>query len=373
MGRIKIVHIQLLPLLSGAQNVMLKILGSLDKNKYEIYVISKPGGPLVEKVLESGYNYIPLKSFRRNISLMDFVALIKLIRIFKKEKFDIVHTHSSKPGFLGRIAARIAGVPKVVHTVHGFAFHYAQSPPIRFFYQVLEKFVSSFSDYVIFVNNYEREYAIKNNITKAFKAITIANGIKLNENTIKGTSKIKKDVFVIGSILRFEKIKNIINTINVAIDVCKTNHKIVFYFIGDGKLLEKCKQMVRTEDLEENIFFPGWQNNVEEWLVMFNVYLLFSTAEGLSISILEAMSMKLPIVTSDVKGNNELVSDFNGILVPINDVDRLAVVLLSLPDERARLEAWGVNSYKLVKDKYNIIDFSRKYIEVYNKIMGDHE
>ncbi|MBT4334020.1 MAG: glycosyltransferase [Candidatus Cloacimonetes bacterium] len=365
--KIKIVHIQLLPLLSGVQNVMLKILKSLDRNKYEIYVISKPDGPLVEKVKELGYNFIPIRSFRRSISILDIFAFIKLIRVFKIHKFDIVHTHSSKPGFIGRIAARIARVPKIIHSVHGFPFHYAQPKPIRVFYQVLEKLVSPFCDKMIFVNNYEREFAINSKIVKEDKALTILNGIEFSDGKMIITNKKEDDTFVIGSVLRFEKIKNIINTINVAINVCKNNKRIVFYFIGDGKLFDTCNQMVVDSKLEENIIFPGWQNNIKEWLAKFDAYLLFSIAEGLSISILEAMSMSLPIIASNVKGNNELVSDSNGILIPVNDIDRLSAVLLSLPDKKEKLKEWGENSRKLVEEKFNIKDFVKKYEEVYTK------
>jgi len=220
---------------------------------------------------------------------------------------------------------------------------------------------------MIFVNNFEREFAIKHKIVKEKKALTIYNGIELINRKSKRSSLVKDDTFIIGSVLRFEKIKNIVNTIKVAIEVCKVNNKIVFYFIGDGKLLSECRQLVLKANLEENIILPGWKNNISEWLVKFDAYLLFSIAEGLSISILEAMSMSLPIVASDVKGNNELVSDTNGILVPINDIDRLTAVLLSLPDEMERLNEMGENSRKLIKEKFDIMDFVRKYKNVYEQ------
>jgi len=177
----------------------------------------------------------------------------------------------------------------------------------------------------------------------------------------------RDDFLIIGSVLRFEKIKNIINTIDVAINVCNKDKKIIFYFIGDGSLLEICKQMVVKANLDENIIFPGWQSNIQDWLSKFNVYLLFSISEGLSVSILEAMSMSLPIVASDVKGNNELVSCTNGILVPINDIDRLSTVLLSLPNEKEKLKEWGKNSRKLIKESFNLTDFVRKYKNVYDQ------
>jgi glycosyltransferase involved in cell wall biosynthesis len=365
MEKIKIAHIQLLPLLSGAQNVMLSILNSLDKDKYDIYVISKPGGPLVERVLELGYNYIPLSSFKRSISIMDIVALIELIKIFKKYKFDIVHTHSSKPGFIGRIAARIVGVPKIVHTVHGFPFHPYQKKLIKKFYQSMEKFAALFCDKVVFVNNSEREAAIVDHLIQPRKAITIYNGIELPKIEIQ--TKRKSDKFIIGSCLRFWKQKNIIDTINAAICVCKQNKDIQFIFIGDGELYKVVEKMVYDSGFEDRIQLPGWQKNSAEWLQKFDVFLLYSKWEGLPLSILEAMSYGLPIVASDIKGNNELVSDVNGILVPINDIDRLTAILLSLPNDKNSVKEWGANSRKLIKEKFNIMEFIRKYKNVYDQ------
>ena len=365
MKKIKIVHVQLLPLLSGAQNVMLAILNSLDKNKYDVYVISKPGGPLVERVLDLDYNYIPLKSFRRNISIMDIVAFIKLFRIFKKHKFDIVHTHSSKPGFIGRIAARIAGVPQIVHTVHGFPFHPYQKKLIMSFYRSVEKLAGLFCDKVVFVNNSERETAIADHLVQPEKAVTIYNGIKLPKMEI--SKKEIDDKFIIGSCLRFWKQNNIIDTIDSAIRVCKQSENIHFIIIGDGELYETAEKMINDSGFKDKIQLPGWQNNPTEWLQKFDVFLLYSKWEGLPLSILEAMSYGLPIVASDIKGNNELVSEVNGILVPINDIDRLTAVLLSLPGEKERLKVWGENSRKLIKEKFGIMDFTRKYKKVYNQ------
>ncbi len=362
--KVKIVHIQLLPLLSGVQNVMLKILESLDQDKYEIYVISKPGGPLVEKVLELGYNYIPIRSFRRSISIMDFFAFIKLIRVFKKHKFDIVHTHSSKPGFIGRIAARIARIPKIIHSVHGFPFHPYQSRLVFSMYKMMEKFAAKFSNQMVFVNENEKDFAIKSNFILKEKAVTIFNAMDLPMITGMKNSTTN---LIIGSTLRFWKQKNIIDTIKAAIYVCKKNKNIQFIFVGDGELYEVAKSMIIESGCGQSIKLPGWQTNMEVWLQQFDVFLLYSKWEGLPLSILEAMAYGLPIIASNIKGNNELVSDANGILVPINDVDRLSAVLLSLPDKKEKLKEWGINSRKLVEEKFNIKDFVKKYEEVYSK------
>ncbi len=365
MKKIKLLHIQLLPLLSGAQNVMLNLLTSLDMNKYDIYVISKPGGPLVDKLKQLNYHYIHVKSLRRNISFLDIFAFLDIYKICKRYKFDIVHTHSSKTGFIGRIAARLAKVPKIIHTVHGFPFHPFQPKIIQFFYMTMEKIASEYCDKVVFVNNSEREMAVKKNIVLAEKAITIFNGIQLPELSNIQKRDNLKDYFVIGSVSRFSRQKNILNVIKVAINVCKKTDIIKFVFIGDGELFSKCRKMVESENLLDRILLPGWQSNVIEWLFNFNVFLLYSKWEGLPVSILEAMSVGLPIVASNIKGNNELVNDSNGLLISINDIDKLEEVLISLPDKLSELSSLGKNSRKMVEEKFNIKDFLNNYKKLY--------
>jgi len=180
-------------------------------------------------------------------------------------------------------------------------------------------------------------------------------------------NKEKSDKLIIGSCLRFWKQKNIIDTIKAAIQVCKKNENIHFIFIGDGELYKVAEKIVHDSGFKDRIHILGWQNNVTEWLQKFDVFLLYSKWEGLPLSILEAMSFGLPIVASNIKGNNELVSDANGILVPINDIDRLTAVLLSLPDEKERLIKMGENSRKLIKEKFDLMDFIRKYKNVYDQ------
>ena len=364
MKKITMLHIQLLPLLSGAQNMMINLLTSLDRNRYEIYVLSKPGGPLVDKLEELEFHHIPVRSLRRNISIPDFIAFFHIFKICKKYKFDIVHTHSSKTGFIGRIATRLAGIPRIIHTVHGFPFHRFQPRYVQKFYQMLERIASHFCDKVIFVNSSERELAITKKIVSPNKAQTIYNGIELPDIK-KLRSPIIKNNFIIGSVLRFWEQKNVINTVKAAIKVCQDSSKINFVFIGDGELFMECQEIVNSAGMTSRILLPGWQNNILDWLIGFDIFLLFSRWEGLPISILEAMSVGLPIVASDIKGNNELVSEKNGILVSINDIDKLEDVLTSLPHKRKELSGWGKFSKDLVREKFNMKNFVLSYRRLY--------
>ena len=348
--------------------MMLNLITALDPEQYEIYVISKPNGPLVEKLKESGFYYIPVPSLRRDLSLWDFVAFIKIYQICRKYRFDIVHTHSSKTGFIGRIAARLAGIPKIIHTVHGFPFHQFQPKIIQKFYIIMEKIATGFCDKVVFVNEFERELAIKDKIVKPEKAITIFNGIKIPEIQKNRFYHESDDHFLIGSVSRFSKQKNVINLIKVAIKVCQKNNKIKFVFIGDGEDFFICKRLVNKANMSQKIILEGWSNNVLERLLDFDVFLLFSRWEGLPISILEAMSIGLPIIASDIKGNNELVSEENGILIDVEDVDKLESVLIDLPNRNKDLKKWGENSRKIVSRRFNFENFIDQYEKLYTEI-----
>ncbi|MDD3050481.1 MAG: glycosyltransferase family 4 protein [Candidatus Cloacimonetes bacterium] len=365
--RKKIAHFQLLPILSGVQNIMLTLLTHLDPEKYEIYVISKSGGPLVDKVKELGFKHIPLKYLRRKLSPLDIVAFFELIRIFKENNFDIIHTHSSKPGFIGRIAAKLAGCRAVVHTVHGLPFREFQNKLVYFFYLHLERIAARFSDITIFVNNHERELCWEKKVYLPKNSLTIHNSVVSHRyNGIKTLG----ELITITSVCRFFPPKNIVNTVLCAIKACKLNDKLRFVFVGDGKYYDKCLRLVRENHCDDKINLPGWQSNVYDWLKESDVFLLYSLSEGFPISILEAMSMKLPIIGSDIKSIREMVSEKNGYLVDPFDHEKLVNLLTGLTDERNVLILKGEESYNLVCNKFSLESFINGYEKIYEKLVS---
>jgi glycosyltransferase involved in cell wall biosynthesis len=361
----KLLHVQLLPLLSGAQNMMLKLLAGINKNEYEIYVICKPGGALIDVLASNGYNYLPVKSLRREISGLDWIAFCHIFLLCKKYRFDIVHTHSSKTGFLGRIAAKAAGVKKIIHTVHGFSFHEFQPKLIRESYVFLERIAAKCCDKMIFVNDFERILAKQRNISDEKKGVTIYNGIEMPvfQKTIHCDGW-KKEI-IIGSVARFCEQKNSTLMVQTAIQTVKSDKRFRFIFVGDGELFESCKQMVIRAKLQDKILFPGWSSNVQEWLLKFDIFFLFSKWEGLPISILEAMAIGLPVIASDVKGNNELVSEATGALLTISAIDKLPALFFSLSEKCIEWQKKGARAREMIEKKYNIETFRKQYLEIY--------
>lgn len=366
MKKIRILHIQLLPLLSGVQNMMLNLLDGLDPEKYEVYVACRPGGDLVTEIMKRDYNFIPLYHMEHHLSPKDILAFIELYRICRNKKFDIVHTHSSKTGFLGRIAARLAGVSKIIHTVHGFSFHPYQQIQTRLFYQMMESFAAKFCDVMVFVNESERKYAEGSILFRGVMMLTIFNGVHIPDlNPDVERFDFLKDRFIIGSNARFSMQKNIVQTMEAAIIACRRNPKLAFVFVGDGDFYELCKKMVKSANLTDSIFLPGWQSNTQIWLEQYDCFLLYSLWEGLPLSILEAMAYGKPVIGSDIKGNNELISDLNGILVPPGKPESLAEVLQGLPGRIKEIKTWGNNSRKTVIQRFNMTEFNERYRELY--------
>jgi hypothetical protein len=162
---IKILHIQVIPKLSGVQRISLEILKCLSNEKYDKYIMF--GNDAVNEIFKNeckssfekaGVKVVFFKHLRRTIGLQDILAFVEIYRMCKQEHFDIVHTHSTKPGIIGRMAATIAGVPLVIHTVHGLAFHEFVKFPLWQFYWFCEMFASFFCNKIVLVNKYYEKY-----------------------------------------------------------------------------------------------------------------------------------------------------------------------------------------------------------------------
>lgn len=360
-----VLHLGLLPLLSGVQNVMLQILAAIEADGYKIIVASAPDGELVDEVKRRGWKHIAIPSLVREINpTKDWLACRELAKILKEEKVDILHTHSSKTGLLGRVVGRVNKVPAIIHTVHGYPFHKYQNPLLYNFYQVAEWFAGKFCDYLVSVNQEDAEIAKRVLRIPAPKVKYIPNGAIPQ----KQRKLFPADEIVIGTLSRFWKQKNMLNTVKIAIKACQVRAELKFIFVGDGDDLSQCQNLIENAGLSERILLPGWSLDKEKWLNTFDIFLLYSLWEGLPLSILEAMSYGLPIIASDIKGNRELVDSSNGYLVSPEQETELLNLLLSLPTKREELISKGLESYNKIVQNYSMDYFNERYRKLYKEI-----
>ncbi|MDZ7334589.1 MAG: glycosyltransferase family 4 protein [candidate division KSB1 bacterium] len=363
MRKIRLVHIQLLPILSGVQKIMVDFLIRLDRNTYDIKVICCGEGELTAILRENGIPVILLPELKRQINpFFDTIAFLKLIAIFKKFKFDIVHTHSSKPGFLGRIAAKVAKVPVVIHTVHGFAFHQFSSKFSILLFQFLEKIAGLATDKLILLNDIDFQYAKSKKLVIERKMTKIYNGIclekidtQINIHHKKNSLNLKINHFIVGFVGRLWEQKAPDVFISAIPFILKKISNVIFLIVGDGHLRASLEAMAEKLGIRDHLYFLGWRTDVPEILKILDVFVQTSLWEGLSLSILEAMAAAKPVIATDIKGNNELVlNGVTGFLVPPNSPECVADCVIKLLEDKKLAERMGTLARKRVEEKFDI-------------------
>jgi glycosyltransferase involved in cell wall biosynthesis len=341
--RIKIIHVQLLPLMSGVQKVCFDELVNLDEENFDRIVICKSEGEFTEKLKRAGIEIHLIPELERDISpLNDLMAFFKTYSFFTNQKPDIVHTHSSKTGIIGRFAARLAGVPRIFHTVHGFSFSGELGPFKARIFKFLELLAAKITNKLIVLNRSDEFIAsttlkvprdrivlLPNGVdTENFKPAAFENRIQIRREYYGVDLSEKLIVCMIGRLWRQ---KNPECFIKAAISVLKVSDDINFFIIGDGELRGAVDNMIIESGYKDNIKILGWRRDIPILLKGADVMVLPSRWEGMPLAIIEAMASGVPVVASDIPGNNHLIQNRgDGFLFPLDDVDALSKIILQL-------------------------------------------
>lgn len=381
-GELTLAHLQLLPLLSGVQTVTLEEFVSLDREKYRPVLICKEPGPLTEAVQKEGVASHYVQDLVRPIApRKDWRAFMGLLNTLRALKPHILHTHSSKTGMLGRLAARMAGVPVVVHTVHGFAFPFASSRLVYSIYFLVEFIGARFCDALIVLNESDRRIAVDQLKMKADKVRLIPNGVRLQGLArAKGEarSRIRQAVFeaddetlCVGMVGRLWRQKNPGCLLEAAKKVlARAERPVKFFFIGDGELREELDQSIVAAGLQGRITVLGWRTDVPRLLSALDIFVLPSRWEGMPLAILEAMASGLAVVVSDIPGNHDLVEhEVDGLLFESEDADGLAGQLLRLVVEGDFRNTLALAARTKVVEHYQLESRNQKVFELYENLM----
>ncbi|OCH04137.1 glycosyltransferase family 4 protein [Aliivibrio fischeri] len=365
MNNKKIAHIQLLPLLTGVQRVSLDELTRLNRDEFTPFMICKQSGPMTEECEKNGIHCLYSPTLVREISpIKDLKAFWDLYRLCKKYKFDIVHTHSSKTGVIGRLAAKLAGVPMIVHTVHGYAFPAAKNKLEKNIFLVMEWLGAKCSDLIICLHNADKKIAEDDLRVKSSKLAVLANGVNLSKfnpptqklrQDIRNVLDLPRDAIVIGMVGRLWEQKNPKALLTAAIEILKKRSDIHFVFAGDGELKGELEDCVNYHGLNANIHFLGWRNDTEYVLKAFDVFVLPSLWEGMPLAILEAQATALPCIVSNIQGNNHLVyNNENGYLFELDNNMQLGSLILDLINNSQRRIEMGTCAFNKIKNDNNI-------------------
>jgi len=340
--------------LGGAQQNTLYTVKKHDREKYNVFLIAGAEGLLVEdaKKIENLKTYF-LAELKHELSpFYDIKCLFALKKIFKNEKIDIVHTHSSKAGILGRIAAKMAGVPVIIHTVHGFSFNDFQNFLTRNFYILLERIAASFTSKLIVVTKIDIEKGLKAKVGKREQYALIRSGFDLTEFSaprdllyLKKEFKLEDGVKTVGMVACLKAQKNPADFVRMAALLKKKHPAVKYFLVGDGEKRAEVEKLIAENNLTDDMILTGWRKDVAGFIQLFDVVVLTSLWEGLPRVLPQSMCAGKPIAATAVDGSKEAIIDgVNGYLVPPKDYTAMAEkvdLLLSSPALREQMGASG--------------------------------
>jgi glycosyltransferase involved in cell wall biosynthesis len=323
--------------------------------------------------LEVGAKVVTSQHWKRQINPLDALAFHELFKLCRKVKFDIVHTHTSKGGFLGRIAARLAGVPVVIHTAHGFSFNEFTPRLTTTFYVCLEWIANHFCDTVISVTNQHRLMGIEKGVVKADKIVTIHNGIDLSRFTgatdtegMRRKLGLSNQTILIGTVGRITPQKGQEYLLKALPFVLHQHQQIHVAFVGDGPQEAELRELALELGVAAHCSFLGFRRDVEDLLPCFDIFVQPSPREGLSITLLEAMAAMKPVVATNITGNREVItSGCNGVLCEPRDSVALAKALIDLIENQEKAQSLGKKAQEKVLQLFDEEMMLAKTLELY--------
>jgi glycosyltransferase involved in cell wall biosynthesis len=348
----------------GAQTYVSELVKGLG-GEYDLTVGAYGPGPLREATVAAGADFVALRHVRRQVAPRDLLGLIELTLLLRRLRPQIVHASSSKAGILGRIAARLAGVPIRVFTVHGWAAS-AHTGMAAHIYGLAERAARLLTTATICVCESERDAGLAARACDARRTFVIHTGI---DATSRPRARPGDGVPAIVSVGRFQAPKDAISLVR-ALALLRGEHRVAL--VGDGPDRASAMAEARRLGVDETVVFEGERDDVPDILASSHIFVLSSRSEALPVSILEAMAGGLPVVATRVGGVAELVVEGEtGLLVNPGDTRALADALQRLvddPDLRVRLGAAG---RARVEDHFRMDSFLEAHRDLYSRALAE--
>lgn len=374
MRQIKILHIIGGGEFGGAEQHLLTLLKHLDRQVFEVHVVCLFAEPLAEIMARHDFP-VHVVAMKRKLDIMPVFSIAALI---SREKFDIVHTHGVRANLLGRLAAKKAGVRRVVTTVHSvLAFDYNRSID-RWVNTISEKMTQRITCRFITVCHLLEKHLVAEGIPQD-KVRTIHNGIEiehfnpdLSGEKIRREFNLSSEKIVISVIARFHPVKGHAYLLEAMARIVKENPQVVLFLAGSGSLKNELENLAGVLGIAKNVIFAGFRKDIPEIAAASDFMILPSLSEGLSLTIVEGMAMKKTVISTQVGGTPEIItSGSDGILVPPADVDALREAieqLLTHPEQRVKL---GERARETVEKSFTAQMMADKTAALYQELLGE--
>ncbi|MFN3476312.1 MAG: glycosyltransferase family 4 protein [Candidatus Methylomirabilales bacterium] len=339
----------------SAENTLLTVAGLPPFFRQSLVFGKTMAFPKLYFELHGKVEMVEVPELVRNPSpLKDVLALFQIYRLIRQGRFDLVHTHTSKAGILGRVAARLAGVPRLVHTPHGHIFTGYTGRVLTSFFILLERWAAGFTDRIIGLTDQEIQDHLERKIGRPEQFVRIPSGIEVERfegahvgagfkpaptSAVKVSLGLPPEAFLIGSVGRLEPIKGPRYLLEAFQALAPRFPHLSLAFVGEGELLPELRSYAKSEGLADRVLFLGWRDDVPVLLHAFDLFVLPSLNEGMGRALVEAMATGLPIVATRACGIPEVVGEA-GLLVEAGNARALAdgiEQLLLDPALRSRL------------------------------------
>ena len=349
----RIVHVITRLIVGGAQeNTLLSCEGQHDRG-HDVTLITGPAigpeGSLVERAKRYGYRVVEVDEMRRSIlPVKDFRTYHRLVRLLRELKPDVVHTHSSKAGILGRWAADRAKAPAIVHTIHGLAFTASTSRVVNNVYKTLERQTAPITTKIVCVADAMREQSLAANIGSRDQYVTVYSGMETEafleppvpREVARRELGLKDDDIAVGTIARLFHLKGHDDLLEVAPSLCARHPRLKFLWVGDGLLRPQFERRIAEMNLADRFVLTGLvpPARIPELAAAMDVLVHPSRREGLARALPQGSLAGKPVVTYDVDGNREGVVDGETgfVLRPFDREGMARAIDLLLADEEMR-------------------------------------
>lgn len=376
----KVVHVITRLDLGGAQQNTLYCVANHDRSRYRAGLVAGIGGELDGEAVQLADAEITLVNWLRYpISpLSDLAAVFKLKKLLQDRSADVVHTHSSKAGVVGRLAARLAGVPVIVHTVHGWSFNDTQHPLLRRFYIALESWLARKTDCLVTVAAADRDKGLELGIGTPGKYRVIHSGIDIESYRRPASAReltrkelgFQADDLVVGTIACLKDQKAPLDFVAAARMAAEKDARLRFFIAGDGPLRPQVEQAIAAAGLEDKVQLLGWRQDVPELLAAMDIFLLTSLFEGLPRAVLQAMAAGVPVIATGVNGTPEVVIDGEtGRLIDPGRPDQAAERVLELAESRQLAGRLAENATARLGEQFEIRGMVRDLDDLYAELL----
>ena len=357
--KMKICHVSMSLETGGLEKLLVEFGKRTNSDKFKLsYAVLDKIGPPGEELMSLGFDV-------KNITGQGFSKywrIVKLMRHLDEQKIDIVHTHNTYAHFYGALAARLAGIPVIINTQHG------RGCGPNFKSRVQFRIANTFSDRVLAVSDDAQELCANQDRWHHKKIETLWNGIDVERFKYHGPHSNGEAI----TVCRLSPEKDIATMLKAVQIVCAQKPDFKLTIVGDGAERTTLMALANELNINKHVTFLGERNDIPDLLKRASIYVGSSLTEGISLTLLEAMAVGMPIVTTDVGGNREVVkNDLTGKLVPPSNPQSLAEAILDMYQNQNQWEEMAIKSRERVEKHFSITRMINDYEKLYQTILQE--